>query len=100
MHSFVERETEEIRKKVGKYKVVCALSGGVDSTVTAVLVHKAIGDALTCIFVDNGLLRAGEKEKVEEMLRNNFHINLRVVDASERFLKGSKEFMTLKEKEK
>jgi GMP synthase (glutamine-hydrolysing) len=90
MHSFVERQIEEIRKKVGKYKVVCALSGGVDSTVTAVLVHKAIGDALTCIFVDNGLLRAGEKEKVEEMLRNNFHINLKVVDASERFLKRLK----------
>lgn len=90
MHSFVERETEEIRKKVGKHKVVCALSGGVDSTVTAVLVHKAIGDALTCIFVDNGLLRAGEREKVEEMLRNNFHINLRVVDAGERFLRRLK----------
>jgi GMP synthase (glutamine-hydrolysing) len=90
MHHFVERQIEEIRKKVGKYKVVCALSGGVDSTVTAVLVHKAIGEALTCIFVDNGLLRAGEKEKVEEMLRNNFHINLKVVDASERFLKRLK----------
>jgi len=90
MHSFVEREIEEIRKKVGKYKVVCALSGGVDSTVTAVLVHRAIADALTCIFVDNGLLRAGEREKVEEMLRNNFHINLKVVDASERFLKRLK----------
>lgn len=90
MHSFVERQIEEIRKKVGKYKVVCALSGGVDSTVTAVLVHKAIGEALTCIFVDNGLLRAGEREKVEEMLRNNFHINLMVVDASERFLKRLK----------
>lgn len=90
MHSFVEREIEEIRKKVGKYKVVCALSGGVDSTVTAVLVHRAIGDALTCIFVDNGLLRESEREKVEEMLRNNFHINLKVVDASERFLKRLK----------
>ncbi len=86
MHSFIERETEEIRKKVGKHGVVCALSGGVDSTVTAVLVHRAIGDALTCIFVDNGLLRAGERERVEEMLRNNFHINLRVIDASDRFL--------------
>ncbi|MCS7164523.1 MAG: glutamine-hydrolyzing GMP synthase [Thermodesulfovibrio sp.] len=90
MHSFVEREIEEIRKKVGKYKVVCAISGGVDSTVTAVLVHKAIGDSLTCIFVDNGLLRYGEREKVEEMLRNNFHINLKVVDASERFLRRLK----------
>jgi len=86
MHSFVEREIEHIRKTVGKYRVVCALSGGVDSTVTAVLVHKAVGDALTCIFVDNGVLRAEEREKVEDMLRKNFHINLKVVDASERFL--------------
>ncbi|GAB5047071.1 glutamine-hydrolyzing GMP synthase [Thermodesulfovibrio sp. TK110] len=90
MHSFVERQIEEIRKKVGSYKVVCALSGGVDSTVTAVLVHRAIGDALTCIFVDNGLLRAGERQKVEKMLRSNFHINLKVIDASERFLKRLK----------
>ncbi|MEN2993822.1 MAG: glutamine-hydrolyzing GMP synthase [Thermodesulfovibrio sp.] len=90
MHSFIEKEIEEVRKKVGKYKVVCAISGGVDSTVTAVLVHKAIGDSLICIFVDNGLLRYGEREKVEEMLRNNFHINLKVVDASERFLRKLK----------
>ncbi|WP_028844190.1 glutamine-hydrolyzing GMP synthase [Thermodesulfovibrio thiophilus] len=90
MHSFVEREIEYIRKTVGKYRVVCALSGGVDSTVTAVLVHKAVGDALTCIFVDNGVLRAEEREKVEETLRKNFHINLKVVDASERFLRKLK----------
>ncbi len=90
MHSFVEKQIEEIRKKVGSYKVVCALSGGVDSTVTAVLVHRAVGESLTCIFVDNGLLRAGERQKVEEMLRNNFHINLKVVDASERFLRRLK----------
>ncbi|GAB6182885.1 glutamine-hydrolyzing GMP synthase [Thermodesulfovibrio hydrogeniphilus] len=86
MHSFAEQQIEEIRKKVGDSKVVCALSGGVDSTVTAVLVHKAIGDNLTCIFVDNGVLRAGEREKVEKMLRENFHINLKVVDATDRFL--------------
>jgi GMP synthase (glutamine-hydrolysing) len=90
MHSFIEREIENIRKKVGHNKVVCALSGGVDSTVTAVLVNKAIGNALTCIFVDNGLLRTGEREKVEEMLRNNFNINLKVIEASDRFLKKLK----------
>lgn len=90
MHSFVEKAVDEIKKRVGKNKVVCALSGGVDSTVTAVLVHKAIGDALTCIFVDNGLLRAQERQKVEDMLRNNFHINLKVIDASDRFLRKLK----------
>lgn len=90
MHSFVERTIEEIRQKVGKHKVVCAVSGGVDSTVTAVLINKAVGDALTCIFVDNGLLRAGERQKVEQLLRDNFHINLKVVDASERFLRRLK----------
>ncbi len=90
MHSFAEQQIEEIRKKVGSSKVVCALSGGVDSTVTAVLVHKAIGDNLTCIFVDNGVLRAGEREKVEKMLRGNFHINLKVVDATDRFLRKLK----------
>ncbi len=90
MHSFIKTAIEDLREKVGKHKVVCALSGGVDSTVTAVLVHKAIGDALTCIFVDNGLLRAGEREKVEKMLKENFHINLRVIDASDRFLRRLK----------
>lgn len=90
MHSFIEKQTEEIRKKVGSNKVVCAVSGGVDSTVTAVLIHRAVGDALTCIFVDNGVLREGEKEKVEQILRDNFHINLKVVDASERFLRRLK----------
>ncbi len=90
MHSFIKTAIEDIKEKVGKHKVVCALSGGVDSTVTAVLVHRAIGDALTCIFVDNGLLRAGEREKVEKMLKDNFHINLRVIDASDRFLRRLK----------
>lgn len=90
MHSFVERAIDEIRKKVGSHKVVCAVSGGVDSTAVAVLVHEAVGDALTCIFVDNGLLREGERQKVESLLRNNFHINLKVVDASERFLRKLK----------
>lgn len=90
MHSFVLKTVQDIRNRVGEHKVVCAVSGGVDSTVTAVLVHKAVGDALTCIHVDNGLLRKEESRIVEQMLRNNFHIKLKVVTAAERFLKKLK----------
>ncbi len=90
MESFIGTTTDEIRRMVGKKEVVCGVSGGVDSTVTAVLVHKAIGRQLTCIFVDNGVLRAGEATKVEETLRRNFHMNIDCVDASERFLKKLK----------
>ncbi len=86
MGSFIESQVKEIRERVGDKGVICGLSGGVDSAVTAVLIHKAIGDQLTCIFVDNGLLRAGEARKVEEVFRKHFHINLIAVDASERFL--------------
>jgi len=71
---------------VGKNKVVCAISGGVDSSVTAVLMHKAIGKKLTCIFVDNGVLRKNESKQVQSMLRRNFHVNLICVDASKRFM--------------
>lgn len=90
MRSFIESTTEEIRNKVGNKKVVCGISGGVDSTVTAVLVHKAIGKQLTCIFVDNGVLREGEKNKVEQNLRKHFNMNIDFVDASERFLRKLK----------
>jgi len=84
--SLAEFAIENIKTQVGNGQVLCGLSGGVDSSVVAMLIHKAIGDRLTCIFVDNGLLRDGEREKVEYTFRNNFHINLDVVDAADRFL--------------
>lgn len=90
MRSFIETARSEIRETVGSKRIICGISGGVDSAVTAVLVHEAVGDALTCIFVDNGLLRAGEVKKVENTLRKSFHMRIRVVDASERFLKRLK----------
>ena len=86
MSSFIEWSVENIRKQVGKGKVICALSGGVDSSVTALLMHRAIGDNLTCIFVDNGLLRKGEAEKVRDTFERHFHIKLIFVDARSRFL--------------
>jgi GMP synthase (glutamine-hydrolysing) len=87
MKSFVEYAVSDIRRRVGKTgKVVCGLSGGVDSSVAALLIHRAIGDRLTCIFVDNGLLRHGEAEKVVKTFRDNLHLNLDHVDASKRFL--------------
>jgi GMP synthase (glutamine-hydrolysing) len=88
MSDFVDKTTEEIRRKVGDAMVICGLSGGVDSSVTASLVHKAIGDQLICIFVDNGLLRSNERENVVSTFRDHFHINLRVVDWSQQFLSG------------
>ncbi len=90
MGNFINEKIEEIRKEVENKKVICALSGGVDSSVAAVLVHRAIGDNLTCIFVDNGLLRKGEREQVEKTFRENFHIPLIVVDAKDKFLNALK----------
>ncbi len=87
MSSFVEWSVSEIRESARDKKVICALSGGVDSSVTAILVHKAIGDNLTCIFVDNGLLRKGEAEKVKKTFQEHFHIPLTHVDAGGRFLR-------------
>ncbi|MBU2760430.1 glutamine-hydrolyzing GMP synthase [Acidithiobacillus sulfurivorans] len=86
MHSYVDSAVATIRAQVGKGKVIAALSGGVDSAVAAVLIHRAIGDQLTCIFVDNGLLRFGESEKVQTVFRNYFQIPLQVIDARQRFL--------------
>jgi GMP synthase (glutamine-hydrolysing) len=83
---FVETEVARIRELVGDRRVICGLSGGVDSSVAAALVHRAVGDRLTCIFVDHGLLRLHEREQVEHTFRRNLGIDLRTVDASGRFL--------------
>ena len=84
--NFIEETVAAIRAQVGEGQVICGLSGGVDSAVAATLVHHAIGDRLTCIFVDNGLLRAREAEEVVDTFERNLHMNLRHVDASDRFL--------------
>ncbi|MBA2622605.1 MAG: glutamine-hydrolyzing GMP synthase [Chthoniobacterales bacterium] len=86
MGSFIETACDLVRRQVGNQKVVLGLSGGVDSSVVAALLHKAIGDQLTCIFVNNGLLRSREEEIVQRVFGENFHVRLKYVDASERFL--------------
>ena len=86
MAGFIETEVEAIRRKVGDGRVICGLSGGVDSSVVAVLIHRAIGEQLTCVFVNNGLLRKGEAEKVVNLFGRHFRINLKYVDAADRFL--------------
>jgi GMP synthase (glutamine-hydrolysing) len=87
MGAFIEEACERVGQQVGDGRVVLGLSGGVDSSVTAALLHKAIGDQLTCIFVNNGVLRAREEEVVQRVFGENFHIKLKYVDASQRFLK-------------
>ena len=90
MGSFIQRQLKEIKEKVGDKNVILGLSGGVDSSVAAVLINKAIGHQLKCIFVNNGVLRLNEAEKVIDMFRNHFDVDLIYVDASERFLKKLK----------
>lgn len=98
--NFIEESIQKIRQQVGQYNVICGLSGGVDSSVTAVLVHKAIGNQLTCIFVDNGLLRKNEAKLVESTFKNHFKIKLNVVDASSTFLSALRGITDPQEKRK
>ncbi len=86
MSDYVERAVEKIRQTVGDKKVILGLSGGVDSSVAAALIHRAIGDQLTCVFVDNGLLRKGEREGVENLFKKNFKMRMRTVRAEALFL--------------
>jgi GMP synthase (glutamine-hydrolysing) len=86
MSAFIDEQVELVRKRVGPSRVICGLSGGVDSSVVAALLYKAIGSQLSCIFVDNGLLRAGEADAVRERFGKHFKVDLHVVDAADRFL--------------
>lgn len=86
MNSFLEQAIEGIRAQVGNGKAICGLSGGVDSSVAAVLVHRAIGDQLTCVYVDHGFMRAGETEQIVQTFRDQFGVRLVHVDARDRFI--------------
>jgi GMP synthase (glutamine-hydrolysing) len=88
MTSIIEQSVEAVREQVGREQVICGLSGGVDSAVAAALVHKAVGDQLTCVFVDTGLMRMGEAEQVEETFRRQFNVDLVHVKAADRFLEA------------
>jgi GMP synthase (glutamine-hydrolysing) len=90
MSGYIDKAIREIREKVGDKHVILGLSGGVDSSVTAALLHRAIGDQLTWVFVDNGLLRKNERERVQKLYGDHFHLNLKVADAGEQFLKALK----------
>jgi GMP synthase (glutamine-hydrolysing) len=98
--SFIDTKIKEIKDKVGKNKVICALSGGVDSSVAAMLVKKAVGNKLTCIHIDNGLMRKNESKDVIRLFKKNFKFNLKFVDASEIFLSRLKKVVDPEKKRK
>jgi GMP synthase (glutamine-hydrolysing) len=100
MSSFVERTIRDLREEIGKERVICGISGGVDSTITAVLLNKAIGEQLSCIFVDNGLLRRGEAEEVIELFQELYQMDIHRVDASKHFLRYLKGATDPEEKRK
>ncbi len=100
MTSFVRRTIKSLKMQVGGDRVICGLSGGVDSSVTAVLLYKAIGDRLSCIMVDNGLLRKGEAQEVTEIFQEHFGLDLHLIDASEHFLTHLKGVTDPEEKRK
>lgn len=100
LSNFVEESVRKIRNRVGKDHVILGLSGGVDSSVAAALIHKAISSQLTCIFVDNGLLRLNEGQEVEKLFGKHFHIDLRVIDARKQFLSELKGLVDPEEKRK
>ena len=100
LHSFLGQVTHDLRRKIGKGNVICALSGGVDSTVVALLLHRVIGDRLRCIFVDNGLLRKDEASQVVNLFRDHFRIPLTYIDAADSFLRRLKGVTDPEEKRK
>jgi GMP synthase (glutamine-hydrolysing) len=86
--SIIDEQVAAIRAQIGDGRVICGLSGGVDSSVAALLVHRAVGDQLTCVFVDHGLMRKNEGEQVISAFRDHFHVPLVAVDAEDRFLRA------------
>src|SRR5438874_5806124 len=98
--SVIDEQIERIRAQMGEGRAICGLSGGVDSSVAALLVHRAIGDRLTCVFVDHGLMRKNEGAQVIAAFRDHFHVPLVAVDASERFLTQLKGVSDPEEKRK